>query len=43
MDNILQNGIRTPDGTILVSSVVHEFRAYKDKKGETYLVDGGNF
>lgn len=38
---IIQNAIKTPDGTILVSSHVHDFRQYEDANGKTYFVDGG--
>jgi len=33
--------IRTPDGRILVSGSVHDYRAYTDANGFQYMVDGG--
>ena len=41
VDYLLRNAIRTPDGTVLESLHVHDFRTYKDKNGHTYMVDGG--
>lgn len=42
MDNhIIHNSIKTPDGTILVSNHVHDYRTHKDKNGLEYMVDGG--
>lgn len=39
---ILKNAIQTPDGTILESTHVHDFKMYKDKvTGKEYGVDGG--
>jgi len=38
---IVCNRIRTPDGTILESRTVHDYRTYKDSNGHTYMVDGG--
>ena len=39
---ILYNAIRTPDGTVLESRHVHDFRQHRDKKtGGLYGVDGG--
>ena len=38
---VLKNSIQTPDGTILESKHRHDFRTYKDKNGEIYMVDGG--
>lgn len=39
---ILRNAIQTPDGTILHSKHVHDYVDYRDKNGESYIVDGGN-
>lgn len=38
---ILVNKIRTPDGTILDSRHVHDYKTYEDDNGEVYMVDGG--
>lgn len=38
---LLLNRIRTPDGTVLTSYTVHDYRAYKDANGLEYMVDGG--
>jgi hypothetical protein len=35
------NGLRTPDGTLLVSSSLYDYQSYKDKNGKTYILDGG--
>lgn len=38
----LANRIRTPDGTILQSFNVHDYKEYTDKtNGKLYMVDGG--
>ena len=42
MTQIVANRIRTPDGTILQSYHVHDYKTYLDKNGYTYMVDGGN-
>ncbi len=39
---IVQNSIKTPDGTKLISTHTHDFIEYKDKNGMIYAVDGGN-
>lgn len=39
--NIIQNAIRTPDGTILCSKYTHDCVIHEDKNGKTYGVDGG--
>lgn len=38
---LIQNAIRTPDGTILVSRHVHDCNIHVDKNGESYMIDGG--
>ena len=38
---ILQNMIRTPDGTVLVSGSIHDYKTHKDDNGKEYMVDGG--
>lgn len=42
VERLLLNQIKTPDGTIMTSTHVHDFRTYTDKNGKTYMVDGGN-
>ena len=39
---IILNRIKTPDGTILTSYSVHDYKTYIDKNGLEYMVDGGN-
>tara|TARA_R110000803_G_scaffold47330_1_gene98758 strand:- start:579 stop:959 length:381 start_codon:yes stop_codon:yes gene_type:complete len=41
MSRLVYNAIRTPDGTVLESLHRHDFKAYEDHNGETYIVDGG--
>lgn len=38
---LLRNALRTPDGTLIESKHRHDYVTYKDKNGETYMVDGG--
>lgn len=38
---LLARGITTPDGTTLVSSHRHDYKAHKDKNGQLYMIDGG--
>jgi hypothetical protein len=40
--SIIQNAVQTPDKTILVSTMRHEYIAYQDKRNnEVYFTDGG--
>lgn len=41
VERLLRNAIRTPDGTVLESTHVHDYRTYTDANGQTYMVDGG--
>ena len=41
MEKIIANQIRTPDGTVLRSYHVHDYKTYTDKNGKEYMVDGG--
>ena len=42
MKQIVLNRIRTPDGTVLTSRHVHDYKCYKDTKSlEIYTNDGG--
>ncbi len=41
MRKLILNRIRTPDGTILTSRNVHDYKSHKDKNGEIYMNDGG--
>lgn len=41
MKQLIYNAIKTPDGTVLVSRSVHDYKAYTDKNGKQYMVDGG--
>ena len=38
---LVRNAIQTPDGTILESHHVHDFKGHTDKNGRYYAVDGG--
>ena len=41
MRQLIYNALRTPDGRVLVSRSVHDYRSYTDKNGKTYMIDGG--
>ena len=41
MRRIVANRIRTPDGTVLQSFHVHDYKSYTDKNGLEYMVDDG--
>ena len=41
MSRLLRNAIRTPDGTVLESRSVHDYKEYEDANGWVYIVDGG--
>jgi len=38
---LLLNRIKTPDGTVLTSYTVHDYRTHIDANGLEYMVDGG--
>lgn len=38
---IILNRIKTPDGTILTSYDLHDYKSYDDANGFNYMVDGG--
>ena len=38
---LLVSRIKTPDGTILTSEHVHDYKTHFDKNGELYMLDGG--
>jgi hypothetical protein len=38
---LVRNAIQTPDGTILVSRIRHDYQSHTDANGKTYVVDGG--
>ena len=38
---IIYNAIQTPDGTVLESRHVYDYKTHTDKNGEVYMVDGG--
>ena len=38
---IIYNAIRTPDGTVLESRHVYDYKTHTDKNGSVYMVDGG--
>lgn len=39
---LLLSRMKTPDGTILTSEHVHDYKQHIDKNGDTYMLDGGN-
>ena len=41
-ERILVNQIKTPDGTLLVSTYRHHYLTYEDDNGLSYMVDGGH-
>lgn len=42
MRKLIKNSIRTPDGTILESRHIHDFRSHRDTfNNELYFTDGG--
>ena len=42
MRKLIKNSIRTPDGTVLTSRNVHDYKSHKDTKSlEIYTNDGG--
>jgi len=38
---LLRNAFQTPDGTVLISRSVHDYRDYTDDNGKRYFIDGG--
>jgi hypothetical protein len=42
MKRVLYNAIRTPDGTVIVSTNRHDFVSHTDANGRYYAVDGGS-
>jgi hypothetical protein len=42
MRKLLANRWETPDGVILHSKYTHDYQTHIDKKGNFYMVDGGN-
>lgn len=40
--HIVYNALQTPDGSILESNHVHDYRGYTDSNGKYYMVDGGH-
>jgi len=40
--HIINSSLRTPDGTIITSTHVHDYVTHKDANGNEYMLDGGN-
>ena len=40
-DELILNGLETPDGARIFSRSVHDYVCHEDENGETYCIDGG--